>query len=65
MAEDSGFVIGAIPQLIVLCSIRKQAQQAMRSKPASQTPQWPLYQLLTLGYCPGYVPVLASIHDKK
>ena len=37
---------GAIPGLIVLGSIRKQAEQARRSKPGSNIPPWPLHQLL-------------------
>jgi hypothetical protein len=37
---------GAIPGLIVLDSIRKQAEQAKRSKPVSNIPPWPLHQLL-------------------
>ena len=31
---------GAIPGLVVLGSLRKQAEQAMRSKPVSSTPPW-------------------------
>jgi hypothetical protein len=37
---------GAIPGLVVLGSIKKQAEQARRSKPASNIPPWPLHQLL-------------------
>ena len=37
---------GAIPGLVVLCSIRKQAEQARESKPVSNIPPWPLHQLL-------------------
>jgi hypothetical protein len=37
---------GAIPGLVVLGSIRKQAEQARGSKPVSSTPPWPLHQLL-------------------
>ena len=37
---------GAIPGLVVLGSIREQAEQAKGSKPVSNTPSWPLYQLL-------------------
>ena len=39
-------VSGAIPGLVVLGSIKKQAEQAMGSKPVSSTPPWPLFQLL-------------------
>ena len=34
---------GAIPGLVVLSSIRKQAKQARRSKPVSNIPPWPLH----------------------
>jgi hypothetical protein len=37
---------GAIPELMSLGSIRKQAEQAMRSKSISNIPPWPLHQLL-------------------
>ena len=40
---------GAIPGLVVLGSIRNQAEQALESKPAGSTPPWPLHQLLPLG----------------
>jgi hypothetical protein len=37
---------GAIPGLVVLGSIRKQAEQARGSKPVRNTPPWPLHQPL-------------------
>jgi hypothetical protein len=37
---------GSIPGLVVLGSIRKQAEQARRSKAVSNIPPWPLHQLL-------------------
>jgi hypothetical protein len=37
---------GAIPGLVVLGSIRKQAEQARGSKPVSNIPPWPLHRLL-------------------
>jgi hypothetical protein len=37
---------GTIPGLVVLGSIREQAEQARRSKPVSNIPPWPLHQLL-------------------
>jgi hypothetical protein len=37
---------GAIPRLVVLDPIRKQAEQARGSKPISSIPLWPLHQLL-------------------
>jgi hypothetical protein len=42
---------GAIPGLVVLGSLRKQAEQAMGNRPVSSTP-CPLYQLLPPGSCP-------------
>ena len=39
-------VDAVIPELMVLGSVRKQAEQAMRSKPVSNTPPWHLHQLL-------------------
>ena len=43
---------GAISGLVVLGSIRKQAEQARGSKPVSNIPPWPLHQLLSLSSCP-------------
>jgi hypothetical protein len=37
---------GTISGLVVLGSIRKQAEQASGSKPVSSIPPWPLHQLL-------------------
>ena len=37
---------GAIPGLVVLDSIRKQAEQARGSNPVSNIYAWPLHQLL-------------------
>ena len=37
---------GAIPGLLIPGSIRKQAEQAIRSNPLSSTPPWLLHQLL-------------------
>jgi hypothetical protein len=39
-------VDGANPRLVVLGSIREQAEQARGSKPVSNIPPWPLHQLL-------------------
>jgi hypothetical protein len=42
----SQFIMGGfIPALVVLASIRKQAEQATRSKPVSSIPPLPLHQL--------------------
>ena len=53
---------GAIPGLVVLGSIRKQAEQPMRSKPVSGTPPWSLHQLLSSSSY-SYVPILTSSID--
>ena len=37
-------------------SIAKQAEQAMRNKPVSSTPPWPLHQL-----CPRFQPSLSPV----
>jgi hypothetical protein len=37
---------GAIPGLVVLGSIREQAEQARGSKPVKNIPPWPLHQVL-------------------
>ena len=37
---------GTISGLLVLGSIREQAEQARGSKPVKNIPPWPLYQLL-------------------
>jgi hypothetical protein len=37
---------GAIPGLVVLGSVREQAEQARGGKPVKNIPPWPLHQLL-------------------
>ena len=44
--QGGPLVGGAISGLVVLGSIRKQAEQAKGSKPARNIPPWPLHQLL-------------------
>jgi hypothetical protein len=44
-------VTGATPGLVVVGAIRKQAEQAIGSKPVSSTPPWSLLQFLPLGSC--------------
>jgi hypothetical protein len=56
---------GATPGLVALGSIRKQAEQARRSKPVSSTPPWSLHQLLPPSFCPVRVPVLTSFGDEQ
>ena len=51
MGEDPAYVAGVISGLVVLGSVRKQAEQAMRSKPVSSTPPLPPHQLLPPGSC--------------
>jgi hypothetical protein len=43
---EGPLVDGAIPGLVVLGSIRKQAEQARGGKPVKSIPPWPLHQLL-------------------
>jgi hypothetical protein len=52
LKEIGPIVGGAIPRLVVLGSIRKQAEQARGSKPVSNIPPWPLHQLLPPSSCP-------------
>ena len=54
---------GSITGLVILGSIRKQAEQAMRSKLVSNTPSWPLHQSLPPGPYPVGVVVLTSFSD--
>jgi hypothetical protein len=44
--EERPIMGGAIPGLVVLGSIREQAEQARGSKPVRNIPPWPLHQLL-------------------
>jgi hypothetical protein len=37
---------GAIPGLVVIGSIRKQAEQGRGSKPVSNIPPWPVHQFV-------------------
>jgi hypothetical protein len=43
---EKPLVGGTISGLVVLGSIREQAEQARRSKPVSNMPPWPLHKLL-------------------
>ena len=44
--EERPLVGGAISGLVVLGSIREQAEQARGGKPIKNIPPWPLHQLL-------------------
>jgi hypothetical protein len=57
-------VSGAIPGLVVLGSLTKQTEQAMRSKPVSSIPRRPLHQLLPPYFCPACVPALTSSKNR-
>ena len=46
--EDSPLWVVPSPRLVVLGSVRKQAEQGMRSKPVCSTSPWFLHQLLPL-----------------
>ena len=50
---------GALPCLVVLGSIREQAEQANK-----QHPPWPLHQLLPPSSQPVYISVLTSFGDE-
>jgi hypothetical protein len=54
---------GDISGLMVLGSIIKQTEQAMRSKPVSSTPPWSLHQLLPLGFFPVGILALVPLND--
>ena len=43
-------VVGAVPELLVLGSVRKLAEQATFSKLVRSTPLWPLHQLPLPGF---------------
>ena len=53
---------GIILRLVFLGSIRKQAEQVMRSKPVSSTPPWLLHQLQL--QVPVLLEFLSWIHEK-
>ena len=57
LGEAQPSVGGVAPGLLVLNSLMSQAEQAVG---ASETPPWPLHQLLPPGSCPVCVPVLTS-----
>ena len=60
MGEGVAYVGGATPGLVVLASIRKQAEQAMRSN----THLRPLHQLLPPGSAlPEFLPSLLLMMD--
>jgi hypothetical protein len=53
MIDGGGPIVGGVSSgLVVLGSIRKQAEQTWGSKPVSGTPPWPVHQLLLLGSSP-------------
>jgi hypothetical protein len=56
---------GAILGLVVLGSIRKQAEQAWGSKPVSNTPSWPLPWPPASKFLPVCVPVLTFFGDEQ
>jgi hypothetical protein len=57
---------GAIPGLVVLVSLRKQTEQAPRSKPvgSKSVSSIPLHQLLPPGSCPAWVPASIAFDDE-
>jgi hypothetical protein len=66
MIKGGGPLVGgAIPGLVALDSIRKQAEQARGSKPVSNIPPWPLHQLLLPDLLEFQSPVLTSFGDEQ
>jgi hypothetical protein len=61
--RTQAIVGGAIPGLVVLGSIRNQAEQSTRSKPVSSNPPCSLHQLLPAGSHPVQGSVLTSFCD--
>ena len=62
MGRAQPMVGGAIPRLVALGSIRKQGEQAMRTKSVGSTPSWPLHQFLPSGSCPvKFLPCFISV----
>jgi len=50
---------GVTPRMVMLGGIR-EGEQAMRSKPVSSIPPWPLHPLLPAGSCPVWVSVMIA-----
>ena len=66
VSRVGGHIVGgAISGLVVLGSIKKQAEQARESKPVRNIPPQPLHQLLPPSSCPVCVPVLTSFSDEQ
>jgi hypothetical protein len=63
MEEAQPIVSGAIPGLVVLGSIRTQADQAMGSKPVNNIPLWSLYHPQPPAFYPVWLPVPTSFND--
>lgn len=57
-------VCANIPWLVILGSIRKQTDQALRSNLVSSTIPWPLHQLLLPGSRHNWILVLTYFNDK-
>lgn len=55
----------AIPRLVVLVSIRIQAEQVMKNNLVSNSLLRLLHQLLPSGSCPFWVSLLNSSHDEQ
>lgn len=55
----------ATPALVALGFLRQQAEQALKSKPVSTTPPWPLLQSLPPAFCFKFRSWLPSIIDCK
>ena len=64
MIDVQPIVGGSIPRLVVLGCIRKQNEQARRTKPVSSTLSRSLYHLLPPGSYPALVPALTGFDDE-
>jgi hypothetical protein len=56
--------VPSISGLVVLSSLRKQIESAIRRTLINSIPLWPLHQLLHPGPCPVIVPVLTSFDEE-
>ena len=55
---------GAIPGLVVLCSIRTRLSSCGKEASKQRLP-WSLYQILLSGSCSVWIPVLTSLDDEQ
>jgi hypothetical protein len=63
--EGPLWVVPSLGWLVVLGSIREQAEQTRENSPVSSSSPWSLHQLLPPSCCPVWVPVLTSFGDEQ